>query len=172
MVLGGKRHKYVAGGRTDRSGIAVRKIDAAVGQAYVVDDVVDFIGRNLLSDRPLDLIAKIGGFLDAHSGRRAQMKFERAAVNAGEKVPAQPRNQNRERAKTTCKEQDQESTPVMQAKLQQTAIAVAKFLENFFKTLLKPNERIAACGTAFLLIAAQQVFGHSGNDSPGKKVRG
>src|ERR1700730_8377325 len=168
MVLGGKSHKNVCVRCADRSGIAVREIDPAVGQAYVVDDVVDFIGRNLLSDRPLDLIAKIGGFLDAHSGRRAQMKFERAAVNAGEKIPAQPRDQNRERAKTACKEQDQESPPVMQAKLQQTAIAAAKFLESCFKSLLQPDERIAACGSAFLLIAAQQVFGHGRNDSPGK----
>ena len=88
MVLGGKSHKNVGVRCADWSRIAVRKIDAAVGQTYVVDDVVDFACWNLLSNRLLDLIAKVGGFLDAHSGGRAQMKFERAAVNAGKEVPA------------------------------------------------------------------------------------
>ena len=39
-------------------------------------------------NRLLDPIAKVGGFLDAHSGGRTQMKLERAAVNAGKEVPS------------------------------------------------------------------------------------
>jgi hypothetical protein len=81
------------------------------------------------------------------------MKLERAAVNAWKKVPAQPRNQNRERAKAAREEHKQESTPVVKATLQQAAIAVTKSLEGLFKTLLKPNERIAAWGTDFVFIS-------------------
>src|SRR5713101_9193328 len=88
MVLGGKSHKDVGIRRADWSRITIGEIDAAEGQAYVVNDVLDFAWRNLLSNRPLDLIAKVGGFLDAHSGRRTQMKLERAAVNAGKEVAA------------------------------------------------------------------------------------
>src|SRR5207253_10876367 len=71
-------------------------IDAAVGQAYVVNDALDLAGGNLVTDRLLDQIAKIGGFLDAHSRGRTQMQLERAAVDAGKEIPAEPRNRSEE----------------------------------------------------------------------------
>jgi hypothetical protein len=70
--------------------IAVRQIDATIGQTYAVYDVMDFARRNLPPNRPLDLIAKVGGFFDAHSGGSSKMKLERAAVDAGEEVLAKP----------------------------------------------------------------------------------
>src|SRR5260370_11279681 len=73
MMLGGKSHKNVGVRCADRSRIAVRKIDAAVGQTYVVNNIDDLACGNLPSNRPLDLIAEVSGFLDAHSGGRAQM---------------------------------------------------------------------------------------------------
>ena len=51
------------------------------------------------------------------------MKFESAAVYAGEKVPAQPRNQNRQRAKGGCEERNQENPAVVETAFQQPAIA-------------------------------------------------
>jgi hypothetical protein len=51
------------------------------------------------------------------------MKFESAAVHAGEKVPAQPRNQNRQRAETAAKNAIRK-TPDGGDILQQPAIAV------------------------------------------------
>src|SRR6266436_375199 len=125
-----------------------------------------------LSNRLLDQIAKVGGFLDTHSGGRAQMQLERTAVNAWKEVAAQPRNQNRERAEAACEERNQESAPVVEANLQQVAIAVTKSLEGLFKMLLKSNERITAWGTRFLFISSQQVLSHGGGDGPGKQVRG
>src|ERR1700730_9088604 len=144
MVLGGEGHQNVGVRCADRSRIAVRKIDAAVRQAYVVNHVVDFACRNLPSNRQLDLIAKVGGFLDAHSGWRTQMKLERAAVHTRKEGPAEPRTQNRERAKAAREERNQESAPVVEANLQQAAIAVTKSLEGLFKKLLKSYKRIAA----------------------------
>ena len=44
------------------------------------------------------------------------MKLESAAVNAGEEIPAQPGNQNRQRAETDGEEGNQKSAPVMEAK--------------------------------------------------------
>jgi len=66
------------------------------------------------------------------------MKFESAAIHAGEEVLAQPWNKYRQRAKAEYNERNQENALVMQAKLQQTAMAHAKFFESFLKSLLKP----------------------------------
>ena len=94
MVIGGQGHKDVGVRCPDRRGIAVREIDAAVGQADVVDDALRLRRRNLLSNRLLNQIAKVGGLFNAHSRRSTQMKLESAAVYAGEEVLAQPGNQN------------------------------------------------------------------------------
>src|SRR5712691_5159512 len=104
-----------------------------------------------MSNRLLDQIAKVGGFLDTHSGGRTQMQLERAAVNAWKEVAAEPRNQNRERAEAAREERNQESAPVAEANFQQAAIAVTKSLKGLFKTLLKSNERISAWGARFVL---------------------
>src|SRR6266850_1339347 len=66
---------------------------------------------------------------------------------------------------------DERLMPVMEANLQQAAIAVTKPLESLFKTLLKSYERIAAWGAAFLFVSPQQVLGHGWDDRPGKQVR-
>src|SRR5271168_746100 len=155
MVIRGKSYKNVGIGRADWSRVAVREIDAAVGQTYVVNNVVDFPCRNLLSNRLFDLVAEVGGFFDAHSGGRTQMKLERTAVNAGKEVAAQPGKQNRERAQAGREERDQESTPMMEANLQQAAIAVTKPFEGRLKAFLKPYKRIAAGGISFLLFSPQ-----------------
>ena len=54
--------------------------------------------RNLASDRLLNQIAQEGGFFNAHSGGSTKMKLEGSAVHAGEKIPAQPGNQDCQRA--------------------------------------------------------------------------
>ena len=88
MVLRRQSHEDVSIRCAHRRRIAVGKIDAAVGQPYVVDDVMDFIGWNLLSNRPLDLIAEVGRLFNAHSCGSAHVKLERAAVHAGEEIAA------------------------------------------------------------------------------------
>src|SRR5216683_5443487 len=82
------------------------------------------------------------------------------------------RNQNRERAEAACEERNQESAPVVEANLQQVAIAVTKSRERLFKTLLKSNKRITAWGACLMFVSPQQVLGHGGDDGPGKQVRG
>ena len=143
MVLGGQSHHNVGIRCPDRGRITVRKIDAAVGQTYVVDDALNFTGRYLPSNRLLDLIAKVGRLLNAHSGRCTQMKLESAAVHTGEEVLAQPGNQNYERAQTTREEHEQEDASVMETNLQQSAITAMKSLESVLKALLKAHQRIA-----------------------------
>src|SRR5258708_30588634 len=118
VMIGGQGHENIGVRAPNRSRIAVGKIDATVGQANVVNDVMDFSRRNLLSNRLLDLIAKIGRFFNAHASGSTQMKLESPAVYAGEEVPAQPRKQNRQRAKAAGEECDQENSPVTEAELQ------------------------------------------------------
>ena len=158
MVLGGQGHKNVGIRCANRSRITVGEIDAAVGQANVVNDALDFVRWNLPSNRLLDQIAQVGRFFNAHSGGSTQMKFESTAVNAGEEVAAQPRNQNRQGAETEGKERDQESAPVMERELQQAAIAPTKVFEGLFKTFLKAHQRIAASGMSSLLFSPRNKY--------------
>ena len=57
VVIGGERHKNVGVRRSNGRGITVREIDAAVRQTNVVDDALDFVGGNLLSNKLLDQVA-------------------------------------------------------------------------------------------------------------------
>ncbi len=129
MVIGRQGHKNICVRCANRRRIAVGKIDAAVGQPDVVDNIVDFARRNLLPNRLLDLIAKVGGLLNAHSGRSTHVKLEGAAVHAGEEVLAQPWDQNCQRAKTAREEYNQENPPVLETPLQQPAIGHTKSLK-------------------------------------------
>ena len=71
------------------------------------------------------------------------MKFESAAIHAGEKVAAQPRNQNCQRAEAEREEPNQENTPMMETDLQQSSIALTESFEGLLKTLLKSDQRVA-----------------------------
>src|SRR5437879_2409927 len=172
MVRGGKCDKNIGVRCADRSRIAVRKIDAAIGQTYVVNDVVGFARRNLLSNRPFNLVAKVGGFFDAHSGGRTKMELERSAVNAGKEVLAQPGDQNRERTQTGREERNQKSSAVVEANFQQTAIAVTKSLTRRLKTLQQAHKRIATGGVPLVLLSPQKVLCHGRNDCPRQEIRG
>src|SRR5258708_21871063 len=171
MVIGGQVHKNVGIRCPNRGRITVREIDAAGGQTYVVNDVQNFARRYLLSNRLLDLITKIGGFFDAHSRRSPPMKFGSASVYAGKEVPAQPREQNCQRAKATREERNQENPPVMEARFQHAAKPDTKPLKSRLKTLLKPYQRVAAGGISLLFFSPQQVLCHGRNDRPRKEIR-
>src|SRR5258706_7157617 len=167
MVFGGESHKNVRIRRSNRRRVAGGEIDAAIGQAYVVDNTLDLGCRYLLSNRLLDLIAKVGRLFNAHSRGSAHVKFESTAVHTGKEVPAQPGNKNDQGAEAKHEKGNQENTPVMQTSFQQAAIAAVKSLEGCLKTLLKAYQRIAAGRVSgFLLFSPQQVLGHCRNDSP------
>src|SRR2546425_3724456 len=135
-VISGQSHQNVGVRCANRSRVAVREINATVWQAYVVNDVVDFACRNLPPNRLFDPITQVGRFFNAHSGGTTHVKFESTAVHAGEEVPAQPGDQNCQRAETHREECDQENTPVMETGFQQAAIAPTKSLEGLLKSLL------------------------------------
>src|SRR5579872_652311 len=100
------------------------------------------------------------------------MELERPTVNAGEKIPAKPRNQNCQRTEACREERNQKNAPVMETKFQHAAIASAKFLEAFLKALLESHERVATAGTSVLVFfPTQQVLRHGRDDGPRQKIR-
>src|SRR5450432_2224754 len=100
------------------------------------------------------------------------MKLESTAVNTGEKVAAQPGNQNRKGPETEGKERDQESTPMMERDPQQVAIAPTKIFEGPFKTFLEAHQRIAVSSVSWLpFFSPQEVLRHRRNDGPGEEIR-
>src|SRR5271157_2533138 len=167
MVVGRQGHKDIGVRCANGSGIAV-------GQAYVVDDALNFAWRNLLSNRPLHQITQIGGFLNAHSGGSTQVKFEGSAVYAGKKIPTQPGNQNCQRPKRRCEKRHQENPAVVETAVQQSAISVTKAFECPLKPLLQPDQGITArSGGSFVSyrIVPQKILGHRRDDGSREKVR-
>ena len=104
--------------RSGGGGIAVGEVDAAVGQADVVDDAGDFARWNLLTYEALDPVAEARGLFDSRAGPRPQMQFELSGVDARKEIPAQPGNQKHERAHAHHCKAPQKRGAVMQAALQ------------------------------------------------------
>ncbi len=71
------------------------RVERAVGQADVVEDVVDLVGGNGLADVLFDQVAESGGLFDASAAFGAEMQDERAGVAAWEEVLAEERNSSR-----------------------------------------------------------------------------
>src|SRR5882762_6060605 len=90
------------------------------------------------------------------------MKFETAAVHAGEEVLAQPRDQNCQRAEAGHEERNQKNSPVTETRLQQPAIAHSESFEGCLKSLLNSYQRIAAGGRniRFSFLCAQKILRH------------
>src|SRR5579863_2264284 len=116
----------------NRSGVAVREVDAAVRQADGVDNAVNFLRRNLLADGLFDQIRETRGLLDARPGARSNMQFELSRVHRREKILPQPRKQEHYRNQAEAKKGQQKSALMMQTPFQQSVVAFAEPLESFF----------------------------------------
>ena len=118
MMILGKLDENIGVAGADRRGIAVGKIDAAVGQADVVDNADQFGLRNLLANVGFHAIAERGGFFDARAGGSAHVQLEFAAIHGREKVLAEQRKQ-REGKHAGSQETDGEEHAVVDAALEQ-----------------------------------------------------
>src|SRR5262249_25131805 len=83
--------------RADRRGSGVRRVDAAVRNADVVDDGFDLARRNDAANGGLDAVAERRGLLDAHASRGAQVQLDLAAIDNREEVLAETREKPPER---------------------------------------------------------------------------
>ncbi len=75
--------------RPDGSGVAVGEIDPRIGQADIVDNGLQFPGRNLAADETVHFVGEPRGFLDAQAGRRAHVQPDGGGVDRGEEIFAQ-----------------------------------------------------------------------------------
>ncbi len=129
----------------DGRGIAVGKVDAAIGQPDVVDDAGKVLRWNLLADGLLDQVAKPRGFFDARAGAGAQVQFELAAHPRMGKNPGPAIGTiNNQRSYANAHKHQQEYALMAKASLQPSVVALTEPLETFFESNLHPHQRIAA----------------------------
>src|SRR5579872_24175 len=166
-------HKNIHITRANRSGVAVREVDAAVRQADGVDNAVNFLRRNLLPDGLLDQIRETRSLLDSRPGARSHMQFELPRVHRREKILPQPWKQEHYRNQAEAKKDQQKSPLMMQTAFQQSVVAFAEALESFFKPDLHRHQRISALALRQRLgfMPAQQIFRHGRYQRPRQKVR-
>ncbi len=92
-VIGLERYQNVAVPCAQRSVGQVLRVQRAVGQADVVEDVVDLISWYLLTDLSLNQIEQLRGLFNTHSRRRPDMENELPTVSLREKVFTKERYQ-------------------------------------------------------------------------------
>ncbi len=80
-------------GSAERAGVAVAEIDAAIGDAEIVENGLQFVRRDRLANGGVDLVGEARGFFDAKAGARAEVHADLAGVNFGEEVAAEDEEQ-------------------------------------------------------------------------------
>ena len=93
-MAGLERDEHFAVERADGGGVGEGEVDAADGQADVVEHEVEFVGRDDLADDVLDLGKAAFGFLDAGAARRADVEAELAGIDLREEVAAEEGNED------------------------------------------------------------------------------
>ena len=85
-----ERHQDLAISRSNRDTVAERQVNR-VRHADVVDDYVELLGRDDLTDIVLDLLKVDFGFLDPGSRRGPHVKPQLAGIDGRKEVPADER---------------------------------------------------------------------------------
>src|SRR5437588_12116420 len=85
-MIRGEVHEDIGVARADRRRGRVGEVDAAVGNADVVDDGRDLARGNQLPDRLFDAIAQARGLIDADAGGTAQVELDLAGIDAREEI--------------------------------------------------------------------------------------
>ena len=117
LIIGGRLvariegNQDVAIGRADDAGVRIGQVDAAVGKAEVVQDAAEILRGNVLADRRLDLVAKLGRFLDARAGLGPDVELELPGIDGRKKVL--PEKGNQAHAAQAKREEDDGEEPAM-----------------------------------------------------------
>ena len=88
-----KGHQNIRVRRTDGAGGALDVINRAVRQTDVVQNIVQFLGRNDTADRVFHEIGKPRGFFNTCAGLGAKMEDKLAAVGIRKKIFTEPGDQ-------------------------------------------------------------------------------
>src|SRR5580658_3661928 len=152
----------IAGANRCRGGVG--GVDAAIGQADVVDDSGDLARRNQLTDGGLDLIAQRGRILDAQPGGRTYVQLDLSGIDRREEVAAESGQVVTERegeqrgGSHGAEERQGEAAAAVQRALEQLAVAVAHAREPLLEAALQPPEHAARRGGGVRLVALQPVL--------------
>ncbi len=134
-----QRHQNVGVEDADGPGIAVGNVDAADGEADVVDDARHARRRNDRADLLLDLIGQRRRLLDSGSRRRAQMQLDRAGIDRGEEILSQ-RGDEAEREQCDAEEPADEPETTAQRQVQQAHIGLPEALKTMLESARKAPE--------------------------------
>ncbi len=128
---------------TNKAGGGVLGVERAVGQADVVEDIVDLIGRDLFAEVLLDEVAETRGFFDAGTAARAEMEDEGAVVGAGEEVLPEEGNEQEDAADRVEGRWGRRDARRSMSRPRSRFIAAADALERALKGPLKAGKDIA-----------------------------
>ncbi|MCY1168956.1 hypothetical protein D9M73_89690 [compost metagenome] len=135
-----QRHQYLAIHRAYGACIAVRKVDAAVGQANIVQYGFKLVRRHQFADHGLHRIGDARGFLNAGAGRRAHVQADLSGIHAREEIAPQHRVQEaRQQAKT--QEQVSKAPAVRQRGRQCQGVGTAHALELRVEAAVQPLQQ-------------------------------
>ncbi len=164
-----ERHQDVRIARAEQPRSRVLRVQCAVGQADVVEDVVDLGLRHLAADGLLHQIAELGCLLDARPALRPHMKDERSIVGGWKEVLTEKRQQRKDTQAGQQKDGHEEDAGLDQPP-QQVRVPGAHPLEAAFKAALKPSQGIARRhGVGVVLV--EQVHGERRHQRPRQDVR-
>src|ERR1700731_1337677 len=93
MVLRRERTKDLGVGIPNGSAIAIREVDAAGGQADVIEDAAHLRRRNLRTDVAIDCVHLARGLLDARAGFGTDVQAKLSRVNGGKEVASKHRDE-------------------------------------------------------------------------------
>src|SRR5258708_31753086 len=119
---------------------AIAKIDAAVWQAEVVQDGLQFFFRNRFTNHFIHLVGHSGGFFDAQPGARAKVYADLPGVYFGEKVSAKHKNQSCGK-QAESEETRREYSGTGERGVQGAAVALPKALKAVLEGLLVAAEK-------------------------------
>jgi hypothetical protein len=126
-----------------RRGIAVRKIDAAVRQANIVDDGSQFALAESPANVVFHAVANCRSVFDPGSGRSPHVQLEFAAIDAGKEIL--PNQGSKQRNATQAKQEadSRKCGRCSMQRLQQSVVAVPQLSNPCSNFMLHPHKRIA-----------------------------
>src|ERR1017187_8519623 len=175
VLFGSERNQDVAVGDAERRAVSEGEIETAGGDADVVDDVLDFLGRHHLADFVFDGGEDLLGFFDAGAGGRARVETHGAGIHRRKEIASDQRRKA-QGAGDKQEEAAQHRQAVIHAPAQQRTVGRPHQLEAPVEDIMRAPDQTRA---AFRVLAecvdldlgAEHVVHHGGDQGARKKIR-
>jgi hypothetical protein len=105
-------HQNIGVARSDEARCAVHKIDGAVGQSDVVQNVIHLAFGELAAYRALHEVAQFRGLFDSRAALGAQMENELTVVGVRKEILTEPRHEEECRSAGRKKGRDEKGPAV------------------------------------------------------------